>query len=248
MLSPLAPPGRQVARYAVLFRHAAAYLATRVTPGFPRIHRAFPHPLLNRRRRDAVKAAMLHAWRGYEAHAWGFDELCPVSQKGKNDFGGLGATIIDSLDTLYMLGGWVGWWGSKRRVRTTLEGRQPQSSTACRQTGGCLSVRAASQVVVLARDSRQQAGCSWPPPPSHLIPWLIPCPLDQHKHPTPPPPPHATLPPGLHEEYARAAKWVLNEMPLEADFDASVFETIIRVVGGLVAAHDLTGDKAMLQR
>ncbi len=25
---------------------------------------------------------------------------------GKNDFGGLGATIIDSLDTLHMMGGW----------------------------------------------------------------------------------------------------------------------------------------------
>jgi hypothetical protein len=37
-------------------------------------------------------------------------------------------------------------------------------------------------------------------------------------------------------------------MPLNASFDASVFETIIRVVGGTLAAHDLTGDEDMLER
>ena len=54
--------------------------------------------------------------------------------------------------------------------------------------------------------------------------------------------------PGLHEEYERAAAWVRTSMPLNASFDASVFETIIRVVGGMLAAHDLTGDPVMLQR
>jgi mannosyl-oligosaccharide alpha-1,2-mannosidase len=57
------------------------------------------------RRRDAIKAAMLHSWRGYEKYAWGKDELCPVTKKGKNSFGGLGATMIDALDTLHMMGG-----------------------------------------------------------------------------------------------------------------------------------------------
>lgn len=47
---------------------------------------------------------MLHAWRGYEQYAWGHDELCPLSKSGKNSFGGLGATIVDSLDTLHMMG------------------------------------------------------------------------------------------------------------------------------------------------
>lgn len=60
----------------------------------------------------------------------------------------------------------------------------------------------------------------------------------------------ASLPPpaGFHEEYGRAAEWVRSEMPLNASFDASVFETIIRVVGGMLAAHDMTGDKVMLER
>lgn len=53
---------------------------------------------------------------------------------------------------------------------------------------------------------------------------------------------------GLKEEYERAAEWVRTSMPVNASFDASVFETIIRVVGGTLAAHDLTGDQVMLQR
>lgn len=47
---------------------------------------------------------MLHAWQGYEDYAWGWDELRPLSKNGTNNFGGLGATIVDSLDTLKMMG------------------------------------------------------------------------------------------------------------------------------------------------
>lgn len=34
----------------------------------------------------------------------GYDELAPVSLTGQNPFGGLGAMIIDSLDTLWLFG------------------------------------------------------------------------------------------------------------------------------------------------
>mmetsp|Transcript_18905 Transcript_18905/g.31011 ORF Transcript_18905/g.31011 Transcript_18905/m.31011 type:complete len:661 (-) Transcript_18905:94-2076(-) len=58
----------------------------------------------DKERRDAVKKAFLHAWNGYVKYAWGHDELTPVS-KGFNDpFGGLGATLVDSLDTMYLMG------------------------------------------------------------------------------------------------------------------------------------------------
>ncbi len=46
---------------------------------------------------------MAHAWHGYVTHAWGSDELMPVSKIGKNTFGGLGATIVDALDTLWLM-------------------------------------------------------------------------------------------------------------------------------------------------
>ena len=46
---------------------------------------------------------MKHAWSGYQKHAFGFDELRPVTKGKDNSFGGIGATIIDSLDTLYIM-------------------------------------------------------------------------------------------------------------------------------------------------
>ncbi|XP_038984687.1 mannosyl-oligosaccharide 1,2-alpha-mannosidase MNS1-like isoform X2 [Phoenix dactylifera] len=59
---------------------------------------------INEERREKVKEAMLHAWDSYEKYAWGQDELQPQSKNGVNSFGGLGATLIDSLDTLYIMG------------------------------------------------------------------------------------------------------------------------------------------------
>ena len=55
-------------------------------------------------RRLAVRAAMAHAWAGYVAHAWGQDEVAPVSKHGYQTFCSLGATLIDSLDTLHIMG------------------------------------------------------------------------------------------------------------------------------------------------
>ena len=51
-----------------------------------------------------VKAAMQHAWGNYVKYAFGHDELMPRSCKGKDSFGGMGATILDSLDTLWLMG------------------------------------------------------------------------------------------------------------------------------------------------
>ncbi|RXG69719.1 Mannosyl-oligosaccharide alpha-1,2-mannosidase IA [Armadillidium vulgare] len=50
----------------------------------------------------------LHAWRGYKAYAWGKNELRPISKRGHTAgiFGrqDMGATIIDAMDTLYIMG------------------------------------------------------------------------------------------------------------------------------------------------
>ena len=43
------------------------------------------------------------AWKGYETYAWGKDELRPISKTG-TDWFGLGLTIIDTLDTAYIMG------------------------------------------------------------------------------------------------------------------------------------------------
>lgn len=56
------------------------------------------------RRAVEVREAFLHAWNGYRSYAWGRDELQPISRSGKNTFGGIGMTIVDSLTTLWLMG------------------------------------------------------------------------------------------------------------------------------------------------
>ena len=55
-------------------------------------------------RRDAVRKSFAHTWEGYRQHAWLKDELSPISGGSKNPFGGWAATLIDSLDTLWIMG------------------------------------------------------------------------------------------------------------------------------------------------
>jgi mannosyl-oligosaccharide alpha-1,2-mannosidase len=55
-------------------------------------------------RLEIIKDAFLHAWNGYKEKAWGKDELTPVTGSYKNPFNGWGATLVDSLDTLWIMG------------------------------------------------------------------------------------------------------------------------------------------------
>ncbi|CAN0839919.1 Mannosyl-oligosaccharide 1,2-alpha-mannosidase MNS1 [Linum grandiflorum] len=115
-----------------------------------------PEDPVSTRRREKVKEAMIHAWSSYEKYAWGHDELQPQTKNGVDSFGGLGATLIDALDTLYIM--------------------------------------------------------------------------------------------GLDEQFQRAREWVANSLDFNKDYDASVFETTIRVVGGLLSAYDLSGDKLFIEK
>ncbi|XP_070286342.1 endoplasmic reticulum mannosyl-oligosaccharide 1,2-alpha-mannosidase isoform X1 [Myotis yumanensis] len=54
-------------------------------------------------RQQAVIDAFRHAWAGYRKFAWGHDELRPVS-KSFSEWFGLGLTLVDSLDTMWILG------------------------------------------------------------------------------------------------------------------------------------------------
>lgn len=55
-------------------------------------------------RRAAVKEAFEHSWKGYRKYAWGHDELAPGSKSSRKKFGGWGATLVDSLDTMWIMG------------------------------------------------------------------------------------------------------------------------------------------------
>ncbi|KAF2077593.1 hypothetical protein CYY_001133 [Polysphondylium violaceum] len=57
---------------------------------------------LNQERAYAVRGAMKYAWDSYSRYTWGLDELRPIS-RSTNEWFGLGLTIVDSLDTLYLL-------------------------------------------------------------------------------------------------------------------------------------------------
>ena len=53
--------------------------------------------------RKVAKAAMVHSWDGYKQFAWGSDELAPPYRRGKRG-AAPGATIVDSLSTLKIMG------------------------------------------------------------------------------------------------------------------------------------------------
>ncbi|EIE20577.1 hypothetical protein COCSUDRAFT_48568 [Coccomyxa subellipsoidea C-169] len=102
-------------------------------------------------RQAHVKEAMLWSWKGYKEHAWGRDELLPLS-KTHNMWFDLGLTLVDSLDTLLIM--------------------------------------------------------------------------------------------GLQEEFREARDWVDTSLKVDPDMDVNLFETTIRVLGGLLAAFHLSaGDQ-----
>jgi mannosyl-oligosaccharide alpha-1,2-mannosidase len=77
----------------------------------PRVQHAFEleqeseDDMVERQRRlAAVKKAFIHSWEGYKENAWMQDEVAPLSGEHKNGFGGWGATLVDSLDTLWIMG------------------------------------------------------------------------------------------------------------------------------------------------
>ncbi|KAH7357861.1 endoplasmic reticulum mannosyl-oligosaccharide 1,2-alpha-mannosidase [Plectosphaerella cucumerina] len=55
-------------------------------------------------RKQAVLQAFRRSWSSYKKYAWGWDELVPIAGAGKNTFGGYGASIVDALGTLWIMG------------------------------------------------------------------------------------------------------------------------------------------------
>ncbi|XP_054896499.1 endoplasmic reticulum mannosyl-oligosaccharide 1,2-alpha-mannosidase [Poeciliopsis prolifica] len=106
-------------------------------------------------RLEAVRDAFRHAWKAYREHAWGHDELKPIS-KSFSEWFGLGLTLIDSLDTM----------------------------------------------------------------------WIM----------------------GLKEEFAEARNWVEKELSFDKNVDVNLFETTIRILGGLLSCYHLTGDQLFFDK
>lgn len=106
-------------------------------------------------RQRAVVDAVLHSWKGYKEYAWGHDNLKPISM-GYSDWFGLGLTLVDSLDTLYIM--------------------------------------------------------------------------------------------DLQDEYDEARAWVEKYLKFDINREVNLFEVTIRVVGGLLSAYHLSGDRMFLDK
>lgn len=112
-----------------------------------------PITIADEPKRDAVKAAFQSSWSAYVSEAWGSDEYHPLSHRGTNLSvdGGLGYTIIDTLDTLIIFGEEAEYKRARNWVKTNLHGGSDKwgkggkmnvFETVIRTLGGLLSAHA----------------------------------------------------------------------------------------------------------
>lgn len=93
-------------------------------------------------RQKATVDAFKHAWKGYKKSAWGHDNLKPISG-GYSDWFNLGLTLIDALDTMYVMGLQEQFTEARDWVETELNFNTNQEvnlfETTIRVLGGLLS-------------------------------------------------------------------------------------------------------------
>ena len=75
----------------------------------PKIQHAFPTEdreagIIREERLQAVKKSFERSWAGYKKNAWLKDELTPMSGGHMDTFCGWAATLVDTLDTLWIMG------------------------------------------------------------------------------------------------------------------------------------------------
>lgn len=145
-------------RAANLTEQAVNYLRTRATErefGYTTEGTILPVGSFQARRaknpeleekREAIRNAVKHAWDAYASDAWGYDELMPVTRQGHDTFAsGLGTTIVDSLSTLFIMGGLDGRYERAHDwVKNSLDfskvGQVIVFETVIRILGGLLSM------------------------------------------------------------------------------------------------------------
>ena len=84
-------------------------LPTGKPKAIPKIQHSFldesPAEKIDREKKLAtIKKTFEFSWAGYRKNAWMHDELSPVSGQYRDPFCGWAATLVDSLDTLWMMG------------------------------------------------------------------------------------------------------------------------------------------------
>jgi Glycosyl hydrolase family 47 len=96
-----------------------------------------------RSRRQHILNAMKFAWAGYSRFAFGHDEVLPQSHGISDNWGRIGTTLVDSLDTLWLFGMKEEFWKARDWVRDSLRcesaGTVSVFETTIRSLGGLLS-------------------------------------------------------------------------------------------------------------
>jgi len=143
-LANLSAPGRPLPRVQYAFENDRTYSGQRANR---------TRDAVLQERQQLVKNAFLHAWQSYKTYAWGADEVRPITKLPANDFNGWGATIVDALDTLLVMGLHDEYALAREHVHDidflvvcgersaygTADGRVPVFETAIRYLGGLLS-------------------------------------------------------------------------------------------------------------
>ena len=115
----------------------------------------YSHGLRDEGRQQAIRSEFIWSWSAYEQHAYGRDELNPLSQRGQDWIaaGPLGITLLDSLDSLVILGlhdeyiralKWV-----NQSLNFHLDGAVSTFETTIRALGGLLSAHALTREPIL---------------------------------------------------------------------------------------------------
>ncbi|KAL6882848.1 glycoside hydrolase family 47 protein [Trichoderma longibrachiatum] len=111
-LTPCPPSNSSFDWSTITFRHPPnndTKLPPRQRNPLPRIQHDFapesPAAAKERiKRLQTVKQVFLRAWRAYKKFAWKQDALLPISGGAREQFSGWAATLVDSLDTLWIMG------------------------------------------------------------------------------------------------------------------------------------------------
>ncbi|VFQ97055.1 unnamed protein product [Cuscuta campestris] len=96
-------------------------------------------------KQQRVKDSFIHAWSGYKRYAMDYDELMPLSHRGVDGLGGLGATVVDALDTAMIMGlneivqEAGSWIETHLPERLNMKGQVNLFETTIRILGGLLS-------------------------------------------------------------------------------------------------------------
>ena len=123
-------------------------LPTEKPKHIPKIQFDFPEEstkdMVDRKKKlQQIKKTFEFSWDGYVKNAWMQDELSPISGLYRNPFCGWAATLVDSLDTLWMMGMIDQFENATAAVKdidftTSLRKDIPMFETTIRYLGGLL--------------------------------------------------------------------------------------------------------------